>query len=67
MAAEPAHPEPVLHDGRGHNSERPVYRKKKKRKKIKSLIFKKERNLLGVSARTVGIFNMWKHGVLGPS
>ena len=29
MAAEPARPEPVLHNGRGHNSERPAYRKKK--------------------------------------
>ena len=25
MATEPAHPEPVLHNRRGHNSERPVY------------------------------------------
>ena len=31
MAAEPARPEPVLHNGRGHNSERPAYRKKKKK------------------------------------
>ena len=30
MAAEPARPEPVLRNGRGHNSERPAYRKKKK-------------------------------------
>uniref|UniRef100_A0A8C9E6T2 Uncharacterized protein n=1 Tax=Phocoena sinus TaxID=42100 RepID=A0A8C9E6T2_PHOSS len=28
MAAEPARPEPVLRNGRGHNSERPAYRKK---------------------------------------
>ncbi|NIG60864.1 NADH dehydrogenase [Pontoporia blainvillei] len=27
MAAESAHPEPVLRNGRGHNSERPAYRK----------------------------------------
>ena len=25
MATEPARPEPVLRDGRGHNSERPAY------------------------------------------
>ena len=31
MAAEPARPEPVLRNGRGHNSERPAYRKKKKK------------------------------------
>ena len=31
MAAEPARPEPVLRNGRGHNSERPVYRKEKKK------------------------------------
>ena len=31
MAAEPAHPEPVLRSGRGHSSERPTYRKKKKK------------------------------------
>uniref|UniRef100_A0A8C9CEM3 Uncharacterized protein n=1 Tax=Phocoena sinus TaxID=42100 RepID=A0A8C9CEM3_PHOSS len=30
MAAEPARPEPVLHNGRDHNSERLAYRKKKK-------------------------------------
>ena len=30
MAAEPARPEPVLRNGRGHNSERPAYRKKNK-------------------------------------
>ena len=35
MAAEPACPEPVLRNGRGHNSERPAYRKKKKGKKRK--------------------------------
>ena len=29
MAAEPVRPEPVLRNGRGHNSERPVYRKNK--------------------------------------
>ena len=34
MAAEPARPEPVLRNGRGHNSERPAYRKKKKKKVI---------------------------------
>ena len=28
MAAEPAHPEPVLCNGRGHSSERPTYCKK---------------------------------------
>ena len=28
MAAEPARPEPVLRNGRGHSSERPAYRKK---------------------------------------
>ena len=33
MAVEPACPEPVLRNGRGHNSERPAYRKKKKKKK----------------------------------
>ena len=33
MAAEPARPEPVLHNGRGHNSERPAYHKKKPTKK----------------------------------
>ena len=32
MAAEPVRPEPVLHNGRGRNSERPAYRKKKKEK-----------------------------------
>ena len=31
MAAEPVRPEPVLRNGRGHNSERPAYRKKKKK------------------------------------
>ena len=31
MAAEPARPEPVLRNGRDHNSERPAYRKKKKK------------------------------------
>ena len=31
MAAEPARPEPVLRNGRGHNSERPAYRKKTKK------------------------------------
>ena len=35
MAAEPAHPEPMLHNGRGHNSERPVYSKKKKKERKK--------------------------------
>ena len=29
MATEPAHPEPVLRNRRGHNSERPAYRKNK--------------------------------------
>ena len=33
MASEPAHPEPVLRNGRGHTSERTAYRKKKKKKK----------------------------------
>ena len=33
MASESAHPEPVLRNGRGHNSERPEYSKKKKKKK----------------------------------
>ena len=32
MAAEPACPEPELLNGRGHNSERPTYRQKKKKK-----------------------------------
>ena len=32
MAAEPARPEPVLCNRRGHNGERPVYRKKNKNK-----------------------------------
>ena len=32
-AAESARPQPVLRNGRGHNSERPAYRKKKKLKK----------------------------------
>ena len=31
MAAEPAGPEPVLRKGGGHGSERPAYRKKKKK------------------------------------
>ena len=35
MAAEPARPEPVLRNGRGHNSERPTYRKEKPPKKTK--------------------------------
>ena len=30
MASEPERPEPVLRNGRGHNSERTAYRKKKK-------------------------------------
>ena len=30
MAAEPAHLEPVLRNGRGHSSERPTYRKTNK-------------------------------------
>ena len=34
MVAEPARPEPVLRNGRGHNSERPAYRKKKKKNSI---------------------------------
>ena len=33
MAAEPARPEPVLCNGRGHNGERPTYRKKKNKNK----------------------------------
>ena len=32
MTPEPARPEPVLRDGRGHNSERPAYRKKTNKK-----------------------------------
>ena len=36
MAAEPAHPEPVLRDGRGHSSERPAYRKKNKKQNKKT-------------------------------
>ena len=35
MAAEPARPEPVRHNGRGHGSERPAYRKKQKQKQKK--------------------------------
>ena len=35
MAAKPVRPEPVLRNGRGHDSERPAYRKKKKKKKKK--------------------------------
>ena len=31
MAAEPARPEPVLRNRRGHSSERPAYRQKKKK------------------------------------
>ena len=34
MAAEPAHLEPVLRSGRGHNSERPAYHKNKQNKNI---------------------------------
>ena len=41
MAAEPVRPEPVLRNGRGRNSERPTYQKKKqtkhKGKKLKQL------------------------------
>ena len=33
MAAEPAHPEPVLCNGRGHSSERLAYSLKKKKKR----------------------------------
>ena len=40
MAAEPARPEPVLRNGRGHDSERPVYRKKKKNLTIIPLLDK---------------------------
>ena len=32
MAVEPARPEPVLLNGRGHNSERPVYHTQKNQK-----------------------------------
>ena len=32
MAAGPAHPEPLLRNGRGHNSERAAYRKEKQNK-----------------------------------
>ena len=32
MAPEPARPEPVLRNGRGHNSERPAYHKKQTNK-----------------------------------
>ena len=34
MAAEPARPKPVLRNGRGHNSERPAYRKTKNKKTV---------------------------------
>ena len=34
MATEPAHPEPVLRNGKGHNSERPASRKKHKKKDL---------------------------------
>ena len=34
MAAEPVRAEPVLHNGRGQNSERPAYRKKKKKSSL---------------------------------
>uniref|UniRef100_A0A8C9CW48 Uncharacterized protein n=1 Tax=Phocoena sinus TaxID=42100 RepID=A0A8C9CW48_PHOSS len=34
MATEPACPEPVLHSGRDHNSERPAYHQKKKKKNL---------------------------------
>ena len=37
MATEPACPEPVLRNRRGHNSERPAYHKKKRKTKKKSL------------------------------
>ena len=37
MAAGPVCPEPVLRSGRGHGSERPVYRKKTKQNKTKHL------------------------------
>ena len=32
MATEPVHPEPVLCNGRGHNSERPMYHKKNQKR-----------------------------------
>ena len=35
MAAEPARPEPVLRNGRGHNNERPAYHKTNKQKQQK--------------------------------
>ena len=35
MAAEPARPEPVLRGGKGHDSERPLYRKNKNKNKTK--------------------------------
>ena len=38
VAAEPARLEPVLRNGRGHNSERPAYRKKKREKLFESPI-----------------------------
>ena len=46
MAAEPARPEPVLRNGRGHNSERPAYSQKKEIKE-----FREVGELKGVSGR----------------
>ena len=37
MAAGPARPEPVLRNGRGHNSESPAYRKNKNKQTNKKL------------------------------
>ena len=42
MAAEPARPEPVLRNGRGHNSERPAYHTHKKRAEDLNRHFPKE-------------------------
>ena len=44
MATEPACPEPVLHNGRVHSSERPVYQKKKKKEEELILFFRRKPN-----------------------
>ena len=46
MAAEPARPEPVLRNRRGHNSERPAYRKNNNSKKKHGLLFLSDKILL---------------------
>ena len=64
MAAEPARPEPVLHNGRGHNSERPVYRKTKTKTHsnltasvsgytLKGILIKLKRKILTVFSNTI--------------